>query len=366
MAAEAAAVLAAFNATLTRIGFAANALAAMNQNQVNSTASLIGMCKDDVEQLMKIMRGGQGAPIIIVPFMTQKKFVILCCWVNQRTRLGESIAPHLFNDQAIIQYGHLMVQEDKDKETEGVQTPAEFKTGGKWKPFKEGCIAFFNTNLGMDQVPFSYIIRLDAAPGDPQAAYPSKHARLIAITPHTGLQFDRRVFDHLKSWTLNGPDWTWIHSYNASRNGRAAWLALLEHYEGDAQRDRVKDAAYAAIAQAYYLGDRKHFSFESYVTIHQDAYEDLEQYGQVISADKRVRDLLQGIKDTRANAAKETILANNHLRNDFNAAVTHLATSLQLQKSMSDGNNRNVSGLQAGRGNSQRQGRGRGRGRSSG
>jgi hypothetical protein len=174
------------------------------------------------------------------------------------------------------------------------------------------------------------------------------------------------VFDHLKSWTLNGPAWTWIHSYNASRNGWAAWLVLLEHYEGDAQRDRVKDAAYAAIAQAHYLGDRKHFSFESYVTMHQDAYEDLEQYGQFISADKRVRDLLQGIKDTRANEAKETILANNHLRNNFNAAIMHLATSLQLQVSMSDGNNRNVSGLQAGRGNSQRQGRGRGRGRSSG
>jgi len=163
MAVEAAAVLAAFNATLTRIGFAANALAAMNQNQVNSTASLIGMHKDNVEQLMKIVRGGQGAPIIIVPFMAQKKFVILCYWVNQRTRLG-----HLFNDQAIIQYGHLIVQEDKDKETEGVKAPAEFKTGGKWKPFKEGCIAFFNTNLGMDQVPFSYIIRPDAASSDPQ------------------------------------------------------------------------------------------------------------------------------------------------------------------------------------------------------
>jgi hypothetical protein len=31
------------------------------------------------------------------------------------------------------------------------------------------------------------------------------------------------------------------------------------------------------------------------------------------SPDKRVRDLLQGIKDPKANAAKETILANNHL-----------------------------------------------------
>jgi hypothetical protein len=30
----------------------------MNQNQVNSTASLISMHKDDIEQLMKIVRGG--------------------------------------------------------------------------------------------------------------------------------------------------------------------------------------------------------------------------------------------------------------------------------------------------------------------
>ncbi len=364
--AAAAAALAGFNAALTRIGFANEAIASMNQNQIVSTTSLIGMEKDDVEQLMKIIRGGQGAPVIPVPFMAQKKFTILCYWINRRTRLGESIAPGLFNDQAILQYGRLMVQESKDDETEGVKAPSEFKTGHKWKPFKEGCIAFFNTNLGMDRVPFSYIIREDQNPGDPLAAYPNEHARLIAITPHAGLEYETdngRVYDHLKSWTLNGPAWTWIRSFNNARNGRAAWLALLDHYEGDAQRDRVKDAAYAAIAQARYFGDRKRFSFETYVTIHQDAYEDLEQYGQVISADKRVRDLLQGIKDPKANAAKETILANNHLRNDFTSAVTHLATSLQLQGSISDTNPRNVSGLQSGRGGG-RQGRGRGRGRS--
>jgi len=363
MAAEAAAALAAFNAALNRIGFSPEAVVAMNQNQVSSTASLIGMQKEDVEQLMKVICGGQGAPVIAVPFMAQQRFVTLCYWINPRTRLGEPIAPRLFNDQAIIQYGCLMAQEERDKETEGVKETAEFKTGNKWKPFKEGCIAFFHTNLGMDRVPFSYIIREDAMPGDPLAVYPNEHARLIAITPHTGLKFDTdngRVFDHLKSWTLNGPAWTWIRSYNSTRNGRAAWLVLLEHYEGDAQRDRVKDAAYAAISQACYHEDKKRFSFESYITTHRDAYEDLEQYGQVVSADKRVRDLLQGIKDPRANAAKETILANNHLRNDFNAAVTHLATSLQLQGSISEGSTRNVSGLQGSRGGHGRQVRGRG------
>jgi hypothetical protein len=71
----------------------------------------------------------------------------------------------------------------------------------------------------------------------------------------------------------------------------------------------VKDAAYAAIANVKYHREKKRFSFETYITIHQEAYEDLEQYGELISQDKRVRDLLAGIKDSMAKAAKETVLA---------------------------------------------------------
>jgi hypothetical protein len=357
-----AAAPAAFNAALIRIGFSQEAVPLINQNQVTVSENLIGMTKDNVVQLMKIVRGGHGVPVITVPFMAQKRFATLCYWVNRSSCLGEDISSGLFTPQAIIIYGRLMAQEDKDDEAEGVKAPTEYKTGSKGKPFKEGCIAFFNTTLGMDRVPFSYLIRPDAAPGDPLAAYATEHARLIAIMPHAGLEYETnngRVFDYLKSWTLNGPAWTWIRSFSAHRDGRAALLALLEHYEGDAQRDRVKDAAYLAISQARYHGDRKRFSFETYVTIHQDAYEDLEQYGQVISPDKRVCDLLQGIKDLKANAAKETILANQHLRNDFSAAVTHLATSLQLQGIISEDSTRNVSGTQSGRAN---QGQGKGRG----
>lgn len=160
---------------------------------------------------MKIVQGGQGTPVIAVPFMAQRKFTIFCYWVNRHDRLGESITPSLLTDQAIIQYEHLMVQEDKDGETGGVKAPAEFKTRSKWKPFKEACITFLNMNLGMDQVLFPCIIWPDAAPGDLQAVYPNEHARLIAITPHQGLEFDTnngRVFDHLKLRMLNGPAWT--------------------------------------------------------------------------------------------------------------------------------------------------------------
>jgi len=133
------------------------------------------------------------------------------------------------------------------------------------------------------------------------------------VTPLTGIEYEDdngRVFDLLKSWTVNGPAWTWMRSFNTTRNGRRAWLSLINHFEGDAQRDKVKDQAYAAIAAAKYYGEKKRFTFETYVSIHQDAYADVEQYGEIISEEKRERDLLINIKDTSAsaNAAKGTSL----------------------------------------------------------
>jgi hypothetical protein len=138
----------------------------------------------------------------------------------------------------------------------------------------------------------------------------------------------------------------------------------------------VKDHAYVAIAAAKYYGDWKKFTFETYVTIHQDSYADLSQYGEIVSEEKCVRDLLQGIKDNcaAANAAKGTILATPTLRNSFDNAVVHLATTLQFNMSMNDTRNISASGTQNnhGRGggyqggrqyNRGGQGGGRGRGR---
>ncbi len=111
-----------------------------------------------------------------------------------------------------------------------------------------------------------------------------------------------------------------------------------------------------------YYGEKKRFTFETYVTIHQDAYADLEQYGEIISKEKRVRDLLTNIKDNSpaANAAKGTILATPNLRNNFANSVAHLSTTLQLGQVMQD--NRNISATLTGRGDTRGHGRSSGRG----
>jgi hypothetical protein len=95
-----------------------------------------------------------------------------------------------------------------------VKPPPEYKTGSKWKPFKEGAIAYFSSVKGAHNIPLAYIIRETEIP-DPNAVFQTKYHRLVSITPLVGIEYEQdngHVFDFLKSWTLNGPAWTWMLS----------------------------------------------------------------------------------------------------------------------------------------------------------
>ncbi len=84
-----------------------------------------------------------------------------------------------------------MAFEDQEDETTAVKAPSEFTVGTKWKAFKEGAIAFFNSQKGRGQIPLAYIIREHAVP-DPNALYDNKNQCIIAL-PHC------KVFNMMKT-----------------------------------------------------------------------------------------------------------------------------------------------------------------------
>jgi len=252
----------AFQAVLSRIGFSQAAVAAMNNNGLNSTTDLIGINDKDTAQILKIIR--TATPPVIMSCIAQKQFNIFCYWVNRRTRLNENIDAGNFNQAALDNYGRLLSFEanQEDESATQVKPPSEYKAGSKWKPFKEGAIAYFSSVKGAHNIPLAYVIREQEIP-DPNVVNQMEYHRLISITPLAGIEYEDdngRMLDFLKSWTLNGPAWTWMRAFNSTRNGRASWQALVNHFEGDAQRDRVTDNAYAAIAAANYYGDHKKFT----------------------------------------------------------------------------------------------------------
>jgi hypothetical protein len=226
----------AFQAALQRIGFGQAVIAALETNGITIVQDLINLDLKELEQLLKIVR--TGPPAVVVPFLAQMCLNMFCFWVTKRARLNEPIDTGLFTQAAIDSYSATMALIEKGEEIT-VKAPAEYKTRTKWKAFKEGAIAYLNRIKSSHNVPLAYVIREDAVQQVNQA-FQLDHHRMIAITPLAGPEYEEnngKVFDLLKSWTINGSEWTWMRAFNATRNGHQAWLALVNYFKGDAQHD---------------------------------------------------------------------------------------------------------------------------------
>ncbi len=61
---------------------------------------------------------------------------------------------YLFNQAAIDTYGATMAFIENDEDVIA-KAPAEYKTGTKWKAFKEGSIAYLNCSKGSHNIPLA-------------------------------------------------------------------------------------------------------------------------------------------------------------------------------------------------------------------
>jgi predicted TIM-barrel fold metal-dependent hydrolase len=100
-------------------------------------------------------------------------------------------------------------------------------------------------------------------------------------------------------------------------DGRGAFLAIKDQAEGKAALATTKTKAYASIRYAHYKGDRKHFGFQNYVQIHQDAHSDLELLRESIPETKKVDDFLVGIIDPRLQNRKDNCIGDDMKMADF-------------------------------------------------
>ena len=75
-----------------------------------------------------------------------------------------------------------------------------------------------------------------------------------------------------------------------------------------------------------YHGEKRNWTFEKYVTVHKEQHHvltNLEQHGyKGIDDRSKVRFLIDGIKTTRLDTVKATILSSDEYRADFDKCVT--------------------------------------------
>ncbi len=181
-------------------------------------------------------------------------------WIQWQRRLCLPLLAENFTPDVQAECNQLIALESEKMPADAVKTLPNFTEGLKWKPFKAAMISYFNSIYSCKHwIPIAYVIREYEDP-DPDMEYKSKHKALIATMSLAGLEFKEdngQVYDYLNSWILGGPSHAWMREYCRTRNGRAAWLALIQQHEETAQQDQIKLAAYSAIANARYRGPRR-------------------------------------------------------------------------------------------------------------
>lgn len=351
---------------------------------VASLQALGSLTEKDVSEMIhnatrrSLTAGGYRLGILHV-----KKIKALNWWVRARLREQEEVDGHgvEWNEAACKEAMVLMDIERTTRERSSTLTAPE-----KFNPehFMTGILQFQNylqSHLGVDGTRLDYVIRdINAVPDD----FTTRAEQTMWKAPLHGPYFEidnSTVWNKLKAWTLETAGWEWIRGLDTVQNGREAWEALTEHYNGSGHISRRVEFAKAKLEKLHWSNEAV-FSYDKYTTAMKSCFVELsdpsnpdESYSQRQQVDR----LLKGMQNTHAAIESAKTLCFQTHYHDFDAAVNYMSgqvarifpktydSSTKRRRQISEvdtaGRGRGRLGGRSGRG---RGGRGRSGGRGSG
>jgi hypothetical protein len=178
---------------------------------------------------------------------------------------------------------------------------------------------------------------------------------MTARAPRTGLSF---VNDRRKVWNImsnicgNHSCFVYIKPALRTRNGRDAYMLLVDQFLGPNNVGNMASAADTKLPGTLYTGEKKCFTWETYVRIHTKKYpvlNGLKDYGYAgIDDSSKVHHLLKGIRTTELDVCKTQVMASPSLRDGFVETVEIYSTFIKQMKA--ENPQLNVSGVSFARG----------------
>ena len=103
--------------------------------------------------------------------------------------------------------------------------------------------------------------------------------------------------------------WTYVKAHQRASDGRGAFLGLRNHYLGSNSVNTLASGAEHTIQRTSYTHETKRWNFESYVSVHKEQHQILQQlkddHGyKGLDEGTKVRHLLAGIKADKLNTIK--------------------------------------------------------------
>jgi len=203
---------------------------------------------------------------------------------------------------------------------------------------------------GTQGVALAYVTRVNVAvlphTDDPSTNYSSIKLEMISRCPHGTMAYSE---DSKEVWSILQRDLSKTLSFSLIRrqanveDGRAAYLDIDQNYCGRSKVENILEKVEGDIASTYYSEDKVNFTFETYVAIHGNTFNEMSKADNYTAPDGAtiVRVLLSNIssKCPTLCVVIASIRASPTLRGDFEDAVDQLNTEV-ARTNMGKKNNR--------------------------
>ena len=296
------------------------------RERLNTLSDYAELTNRDITELAaKLERRTVADGRIILPAKVLKNLQTLCFWTREKVRRGEVLDPNNFTAAELALTKEAMRIRDEGQNDAPSIKPEKFDPD-KWTSWSKQFITYLSHVVGQQFSPLDYVLRQDPPP-QPLDEMTERDRALYAY-PLNGRHYnlDNMTTYRLLSDLVNGTSgYTWISNFDRAQNGRAAWLALVEHYEGGGQREKRMSAAVATIKALHYKNESI-FSFEDFSRKLIQAYRDLEGTDEEMTNFNKVKTMLEKIQINlpRAEVAKSHV--RQHFRQDIHGAIEYLGT----------------------------------------
>ncbi|EEC42677.1 predicted protein [Phaeodactylum tricornutum CCAP 1055/1] len=237
---------------------------------------------------------------------TKTTLKVILHWADLQKSLGLDVNAEDYTDVVGQLARERMDEEEKILEAAKKLTPSKpttLKDMTKWRSFFENWNSYMSQCRGAAAIPLSYVYRTNKQPETALVGtYVNMDAYLVAQTVLSGSNFEidnQRVFDEFKeAITTTGPGWSFIKTYNRSKDGRAAILKLKEQAEGTLNESVCRDDAIKILSTTTYNGPSRNWNIDMLLQKFQYVISELVEIDGVALPDGQlVTYLVQALKD---------------------------------------------------------------------
>ena len=253
-----------------------------------------------------------------------KNIQALVWWVKDRQKRRQPLDAAEFDKAALLGAG-VSKQVEKGR-AKGDTSVKDLSTFGPddYDAHEEVFTNLLVQTQGVYKDDIRYVIRQDETPGE----FNNEMHRRMFQMPLEGTRFaedNRTVYGLLKTFLIDTPGWAWIVRYDSAEDGRRAFWAWANHYNGQGELSKRTALAKANLAALHYRNERS-ISFEKYTEMMTKAFTTLEKdEGEMYSERRKVEKLLNGINTREGELQACKAVISQNYPTDFVGACSYFS-----------------------------------------